>query len=332
MTLLAAEGFERTLARVMGVGLAGSLGSTTRYGYGNSWNHNGVSYGIQWDITPSDTVTIGGACINATYAVDTASGGFTFIADGGTLGHVRVYLSSATTLVAARGGIGSAGTSLATATVPTFLNTWRYIEAQVKISDTVGRVIVKVDGTTYIDFTGDTRNGGTSTNIDQVRQISLSNSNGFWDDTYVTDNLGSLNAGFLGEIRIYESQPNAAGSSTQFTPSSGANYAAVADLSDTTYVSSPTVGQRDTYNTVDLPSSPTSVLAVVVNSRMAKTDAGAASAKAAIKSSSTVAYGATRTLVAGATQFTDIFETNPATGAAWTAAAVNAMETGVEVA
>jgi len=73
------------------------------------------------------------------------------------------------------------------------------------------------------------------------------------------------------------------------------------------------------------------VTGVIINSRMKKSDTGAASAKVAIKSGATIAYGTTRVLSAGALNYTDVWETDPNTSAAWGQSAINALEIGAEV-
>jgi hypothetical protein len=151
------------------------------------------------------------------------------------------------------------------------------------------------------------------------------------DDIYICNALGSVNNGFLGDVRVAPMLPSGAGSSTQWTPSVGSNYDNVNDTgTDSTYNSSSTSGQRDTYAVADATISGT-VAGIIVNSRMKKSDTGAASAKVAIKSGSTVAYGATRTLSTTATNYIDVWERDPNTSASWTQSGINALEIGAEV-
>lgn len=328
MSLLFSDGFDRNANKFdFVVASVGSVAGTGRYGTGTTYNGNGGGYGVGKYITASDTVTLGIAYLGPASVVYNSAGGLAFYADGGTVQHVRVNLSSATTIQAQRGD----GTVLASATVPTFASTWHYVEAQVKVDNSVGRVIVRVDGVQYIDFTGDTRNGGTSTNIDAVLWRLLADGNSFIDDVYALNSLGSVNNTFLGEIRVQELVPTGAGSSTQFTPTAGSNFTVAGDNNDATYNSSATSGQRDTYAMTDLTLSGT-IIGLVQTTRLSKSDAGAVSGKPALKSSATIAYGATVAAVASPANAITVWETDPATGVAWTGAGVNAVEAGVEVA
>ena len=62
-----------------------------------------------------------------------------------------------------------------------------------------------------------------------------------------------------------------------------------------------------------------------------KDDAGNRSLRAGLKSGATSANGATRVLGTSYTLYDDRFEIDPASGAAWTKASVDALEAGAEV-
>jgi hypothetical protein len=62
-----------------------------------------------------------------------------------------------------------------------------------------------------------------------------------------------------------------------------------------------------------------------------KDDAGGRSLRAVLKSGATTANGATRVLGTSYAVHEDRFEVNPATGAVWTKAGVDALQAGVEV-
>ena len=127
--------------------------------------------------------------------------------------------------------------------------------------------------------------------------------------------------------------PNGAGSSTQFTPSSGANYTTVDELpySTTDYVQDTTSGHRDTYTFSDVGS--TTTIFGVQNSIIAKkTDVSSISLKPAVKSGATVYYGTTTALTTADSIIRNIHIVDPNTSAAWTQSGVNALEAGFEVA
>lgn len=230
------------------------------------------------------------------------------------------------------------GTLLAESTATYAGGSWVFVEAMIVIADSGGRVKLKVDGVTVIDFTGDTKNGGTNSTADAIGFGSLadfgtSTAKMYYDDLYVFDTSGSTNNDFLGAYHsVIACKPNGAGSSTQWTPSTGSNYDNVNDVppSGTKYNAATASGDRDTYALENLPSGST-VKGIQVVSRMALSGAGSVSAKAAIKAGSTVAYGSSRALTSTVTDYYDVWETNPDTSATWTLSDVNALEAGAEV-
>lgn len=298
-----------------------------RYGDTGIAQYNDQGFWSIKNITASAQVFAGGAFFT-TGSGNGLGKGLSFWGDSGATEHLRLWQTSGTVLTLFRGD----GTSLGTTTLASTVNTWIYVEMSGTIADSGGTCVVKINGSTAINYTGDTKNGGTSTNIDAVRYGSIGGSVAYWDDIYILNSSGSVNNTFLGEIRVQSLQASGAGSSTQLTVTGAAsNYLAAKDASDSTYSASPTTGQRDTYALADTTLTGTVGGAQVV-SRMSKSDAGAASMKAAIKSGATVAYGTTRSLSASATQYLDTWETDPNTSAAWTTSGINALEAGAEVA
>lgn len=254
---------------------------------------------------------------------------FYLMGDAGATTHLTLRCPTTTSIAVYRGG-----TQLATATCPS-ISGWNYLEVSATIADSGGTCVVKVNGTSLISFTGDTKNAGTNSTIDTVRLTGTTdNSAILYDDLYLCDSAGSSPYNtFLGDVRVDTLSPTGAGSSTQWTPDSGSNYARVNEMpySASNYVQDGTSGHRDTYALADLSGSPT-VLAVQNCVIAKKTDAGAMSLKLAVKSSSTVAYGTTTALGVSDATLTDLRTTDPATSSAWVASGVNALEAGMEVA
>ena len=216
-------------------------------------------------------------------------------------------------------------------------NTWGYMEVTHTVSDTVGVLTVKWNGTQIVTFTGDTKNAGTATTIDSFRFgcTGASNVNQF-DDLYVFNALGSVNNTYAGDSRIQTLVPNGAGSSTQWLPTGSANnWDNVDELpySAVEYNASATSGNRDLYALTNLLTATSAVACVQQSSTMQKSDAGAVSVKNAVKSGGTVYSDASGTgLSVSPTVVLTLREQDPATSAAWTVANVNALEAGVEVA
>lgn len=175
----------------------------------------------------------------------------------GVTRHAEVYVTAAGVVQVMRAGTVVASSA---ASVVAIGSGYHLVEAKIKIHDTTGYAIVKVDGIEVINATGlDTRNGGTGVcdrhYIGNRNALSITNTVAHVDDYVMIVVDGTAPNDFIGDAHEERLTPNGAGNSTQFTPSAGANYAAVDEVvgdDDTTYVSSSTVGHKDTYTASDL--------------------------------------------------------------------------------
>jgi hypothetical protein len=330
MALLFMDGFEAGDAAIKWPASAfgGSSTATTRYNTGRSWFLNNFVYTLVRNITPSSTVTIGVAMRAG--GTDANASNIAFLADSGATMHLNIRITGANQI-----GLYTGATLLTSYThTSSFAGNWFYFEMSGTIADAGGTCTVKIDGVQVISFTGDTKNAGTSTNIDAVR-LSGSNIGGVYvDDVYVLNSTGSAPYNtFLGDVRINTLIPTAAGSDTGFSSSAGANYTTVDELpySATDYVSATASGTRDLYTMGDITGS-YSVLAVQNNLIAKKTDAGGTAIKSAIKSGGTIYYGSNATLTANDALISDLRVTDPATATTWTTSGVNALEAGMEIA
>lgn len=257
-----------------------------------------------------------------------------FYGDSGGSQHISVVRNSTSGLLEIRRG-SSGGTLLATGTTPVALNTWHYLEMSATISDTVGEVHIRLNGssTDEVSFTGDTKNGGTATSIDRVRfSIGISR----LTDVYILNSTGTLNNTFLGDVVVRTLRPTGNGTDSQLTGSDGNqvdNYALVDELpvNSADYVGSPTSGQCDTYTMADLPAGITTIYAMQINSRMAKDDATNGSVRVALRSGGSLYYSAVRPLFTSYVGYYDLYETDPATSARWLVSSINTLEVGMEV-
>lgn len=317
--------FDQTTTSLIGTS------TTTRFSVGRSLTMNksiGNSGGYARKfITPSNVVVFGFAFRTAQLTQNFCQ----VYGDNGLTSHINFKLQSNGALLVYRGG-----TNIATSVAGLIgINNWYYMEYKISIDDVAGQVIVRLDGQTIVNFTGDTKNGGTANTVDTVElNASGSDSAEFIDDFYICNDTGTAPYNdFLGDVRVQTLVPDGAGSSTQFTPSAGANYTTVDELpySATDYVSSTTVGNRDTYSVTDLTGSPT-IYGIQNNVIAKKTDAGLISIKPAIKSGASVYYGGTTVLNASDKTITDTRSIDPNTSTGWTASGVNALESGFEVA
>jgi len=229
----------------------------------------------------------------------------------GTDGYLRAYCGS---------------TLVATSSVAYAVGWWHHFSIYVKVADSGGRIRVTAnsESTPAIDYTGDTRNGGSGyANSVYILVGRNGAADDFWVDT-TTDH---------GDCRVYHLVPNGAGSSTQFTPSTGSNYQCVDELptNTTDYVYDSTPGHVDLYTMSDLPAISGNVKAVQALAWMAKSDSGARSGKVVLKSGATTDEGPECFVSTSYLVSSKLYETDPNTGLAWTVGAVNALECGAKV-
>lgn len=240
-----------------------------------------------------------------------------------------LQIDNAGVLTALRGAtvLGTSATNLLT------LNAWHYLECEIVISATVGVFKVYVDGINVLSVTGaNTKNVGTSTGVDTIYFHNIANTSfaANYDDYYVTD-AGTR----LGEQRVETIRANANTAQDDWAKLTGTSaFAMVGDTTidgDTTYIFDGTVGHKTTQGLADLAVAPNAIAAVQVSFTAKKDDATTRQVRNYNVSGATTTNGATRNMAASYTKFDDIYATDPNTGVAWTSAAVNALQAGVEV-
>lgn len=215
-------------------------------------------------------------------------------------------------------------------------STWAYFELKVTTANS-GTYELKINGSSVTGGpqSGDTQ-PGSNAYVNTVRfdwpnnYTTITTDFTNFDDIYILDSSGSENNTFLGDSRVVAMYPNAAGDSTQFTPSTGNNYAAVDENpsnGDTDYVEDSTSGNKDLYNYDSVPSL-TRLFGVQINT----TAKGSGfSLKQDVKSVGTTSADSGTALGAGYAYITRIVEDDPATGSPWNPTALNAAQFGVEV-
>lgn len=240
---------------------------------------------------------------------------------------------------------GDIGTLLGTTTTVIPLNTWVYLEFRVLIDPSVGTVDIRQDGVSILSLTGLNTRSTANSFVNGFRigynHNGSAGQNQDWDDLYCLDTTGSVNNNFLGEVRIATIYPTGSSADglphTQWTPNTGNNFAAVNQTTpdgDTTYVSDATVGHIDTYAFGDLPVAASTIFGIQYNVVARKDDVGIRQIAPVYRRPSAGGadfVGATGVnLTSVYTDQTSIVELNPDTASAWTPAAVNAAEFGIE--
>jgi len=298
------------------------------------WNINSGSRG-----TPGRTGTHFGGndlarSIGSNLATAVFGSGFLKSSPGG-LFQVRdsgsVQLSFESTLTGALEVKRGDGTSLGiTAGGLFFHNLWNYVEFKCTINNSTGSIALQINGVPALSVTGiDTQNTGNAF-INQYAFTGVG-----CDDHYLCDTTGSVNNDFLGDVKIETLYVTGAGNSTQWTPLTGSNFQNVDeqqdDDGDTTYNSSSTSGNKDTFATGNLITTSGTVYGSKVNIIARKDDAGTREVRTVVRSSSTEATGASRALTTSYILYGDIFELDPNTSALWTVSGINAMEIGYDL-
>jgi hypothetical protein len=268
--------------------------------------------------------------------ISTSAASLSVYGDSGATQHLSVLRNASGLLELRRGGTG--GTLLATGTTVIPTSAWAHLQLRATIADSGGIAQVRLNGASApeIDFTGDTKNGGTNSTIDRVAWASTSSGYGITDTVLLTT-AGSVNNSWPGDCRVQTLIPSGNGNSSQGVGSdadSVNNYLLVDEspFSTTDYVGVTTDGNGDTYALSDLDSGTSTVKAVQVNLHAAKSDAGAKSIKRRVRSGATTYAGSAVVLSTSYATVTEILETDPATSTAWTPSGVNALEAGFEAA
>lgn len=170
----------------------------------------------------------------------------------GTTDHVSVFWYSAGDKFGINAG-GSASVAYGSARGK---QAWLLMEVYVNIANSPnGRVIVKIDGITDIDYTGDTQNGATTT-VDNIAWYDFATGNFNFDDIALNDTNGLVDNSWCGDGHIETLMASGNGDTNDWTGSDGDsvnNYLLVderAHDSDTTYVKA-TTAVEDMYNVSD---------------------------------------------------------------------------------
>lgn len=316
---------------------AGGISTSTKR-TGNASLYLDDNWWISLTLANQDTLIVGVAIkfTNATPFV----GGLSFIElFDGSSAQCSIGLNTAGKLVAFRGKYD--GTTLGTGSTIFSNSGFYYVETKIKLNGSTGTVEVRVNGNSSPEINLSSQNTITTANA-YATSVRLANSNGgnaagriYLDDVYICDTTGSRNNSFLGDFQVYAFKPNGAGNYSQFTPSAGSNYQNVDDGpshdSDSTYNSSSTNGNIDSYTMENLPVSGTVRSASVIGV-LRKDDVGARNAALGCRSNTTDSVGSDIVLSNGYAYYTNPeMETDPATTTDWTTSGIDALETLVKV-
>lgn len=215
-----------------------------------------------------------------------------------------------------------------------------YIEIKFTIHDTTGILELRINNNVIFSLTNqDTRNGGNASvnGFSWGTGLGSGDDRYYIDDVYLCDNTGGTPYDtFLGDSRVQVLMPSGNGNSSQLLGNDGNstdNYLLVDETtpnSDTDYVESAVVGQKDTYAYGNLTPTSGTVHAVQPCMFARKTDAGVRSIASIARHSGSEVDSANAALGTSFAYYTDIRTTKPG-GGAWSVSDVNGAEFGMKV-
>jgi len=214
---------------------------------------------------------------------------------------------------------------------------WYYVEVKATFNNSTGSVITKINNT-QIDSTSSLDTCTTSNEYSTAFVLgeyggTQAASPTDYDDVYVCDTTGSYCNDFLNDRWIETVFPTGAGTTTDWTPSAGANWDCVEEVppSSAQYVETGVLNEIDTYACGNLTSTSGDIAAVVINHYSAKTTAGARKVSGAVYSATDADVGTENDLSTTYHHYQSVSYLDPHTAAAWTIAGVNAAEFGVKL-
>lgn len=197
-------------------------------------------------------------------------------------------------------------------------NAWQHVEILVDFSTTVGGVEVRVEGVTVLTASAINTGAGCAQVASDIDETSFSI---YQRDLICYNGLGTENNNFLGAVKIVTLTVTG-DEALNWTPSTGATGFAILDNvppNDAQYISAgdpPPSPYAGTLSNVPIDTTTIKALQTVV--RAAKVDGGDGNLQVSLLSGASTGTGADRPITTAFTYWFDVFELDPATGAAWT--------------
>ena len=219
------------------------------------------------------------------------------------------------------------------------MDSWQYVEVQIRVHDTLGMVIVRIDGVEVLNLQEvDT---AFSAGADYINGITLMGGIVFtsgWvyvDDLYILDNSGDVNNDFLGDVKVETLYPAADGAQNDWVPSTpGDHYPLVRDLpaSYDDYLATNVPGATELYGLTPLSSAALDIKGVQWNTFAKEVAPGSRIVRPVVRQNGVLAYGDPAALSVSEGYVHGIMDINPITEEPWTTVDVHSdAEFGVEL-
>jgi hypothetical protein len=249
-----------------------------------------------------------------------------------------LFLNSNGTISVNRQNAGSPVT-LGTTAGTLIASAFTHIEVAITSHASAGVVIVRFDGVEVLNVTGvNTIGAGATVGWNEIRLGHFGPSGnsftGEWvyDDLYVCDGSGSAPWNtFLGDCRVDPTLAIAVGASSGWTPSAGANWQCVDDVTpngDTDFTSALPAGLTDTFVFQDAPVVGGTIMGIQHCLYMKKTDTGICTVAPVVRHGGADFVGSDLPPGTSYGYGLAVQSVNPGTGAAWTETGFNAAEFG----
>jgi hypothetical protein len=213
---------------------------------------------------------------------------------------------------------------------------WFYAEIGVTISNTVGAIIVRINGATVLSLSNVNTQNSRGSTIGAIEFAPGGGGNGCEiAHYYLCDTTGSAPCNtFLGDVQVQTLLPtgnDAVAFAAAGLTNNWQNAGSVPPVPGSDYNSNGTVGAQDTFNCGTIAPGLGTVYGLNVKSLLSKTDAGPRTAAGVVKSGSTTLAATAVAVSTSPEVVSGIFMTDPNTGAAWSDAAVNAAKIGYKI-
>jgi hypothetical protein len=245
---------------------------------------------------------------------------------------VRLHLKRGSTIVATSSYFG--------------FGVWHYFEWKLTVrTATAGAYELRHNG--VLDISGTSvdlaSSGGDGWDVFSWRYSSNVGTTLFYDDVYICDGTGAKNNDFLGPSIVEAVEVSANGVSNQFDQNSSvsAAYTHVDDAGssapdDSTlggYIGSDTNAHKDLFAMTDLTQISGTIHAVQLGVQMAMGATGTRTVKTKYRDPDTTQADGTSRVVDSTVydEFTEVFDNNPASAAAWDVTDIDGGQFGVEV-